>query len=213
MEIDQLINSIGGRDAGSEVPAFRVLTRAWIAERMCPELLPFERNIVEIVVSQIRELINYIDMQSLEISQNPEIPDIKMVLLIVESQLERFKFLVRSYLRTRIAKIDKYLPFYANPENESRLSPSEIEYTQRHLDLLQNLYNTSFFNQWPPQFSDIRDPSNPDKVVDPPPLDKPVAVKLTNDAAVGGYQMEKGDMMIAKYHEVREMLGTDIDLI
>jgi GINS complex subunit 4 len=66
------------------------------------------------------------------IDMRPEEKDLKLKLLIVESELERVKFLIRGYLRMRLAKIDKYTLYIQQNEGLlKRLSTEEVQYMQR----------------------------------------------------------------------------------
>lgn len=66
------------------------------------------------------------------IDMRPEEKDLKLKLLIVESELERVKFLIRGYLRMRLAKIDKYTLYIQQDEGLlKRLSTEEVQYMQR----------------------------------------------------------------------------------
>lgn len=73
--------------------------------------------------------MEYIEENTLEL---PPERDIKVKLLIVESELERIKFLVRGYLRSRLTKIDKYtLHIKQNEDQLNKLSEKEIQYMER----------------------------------------------------------------------------------
>lgn len=50
--------------------------------------------------------MEYIEINSMNLSQHP---DTKLKLLIVETELERVKFLIRGYLRQRLAKVSIHL--------------------------------------------------------------------------------------------------------
>lgn len=49
--------------------------------------------------------MEYIEVNSMNLGQHP---DTKLKLLIVETELERVKFLIRGYLRQRLAKVFIY---------------------------------------------------------------------------------------------------------
>lgn len=50
--------------------------------------------------------MEYIEVNSMNLGQHP---DTKLKLLIVETELERVKFLIRGYLRQRLAKVFIYI--------------------------------------------------------------------------------------------------------
>lgn len=73
--------------------------------------------------------MEYIEENTLDL---PPEKDIKVKLLIVESELERIKFLIRSYLRSRLTKIDKYtLYLKSDQEQLVKLSEKEVQYMER----------------------------------------------------------------------------------
>lgn len=82
------------------------LTQAWISERMAPELLEYKDLLIERVLSRIREQVEYIELNSIELQTQEK--DIKLQLMIIESELDRVNFILRSYLRTRLSKVSIY---------------------------------------------------------------------------------------------------------
>ncbi len=71
-------------------------------------------------------------------------------LVIVQMEVERIKFAIRSYLVTRIQKIDN-IGLYALQDTEyrSRMSPEEINYATKHQAILKNHYHTAFMDDLP----------------------------------------------------------------
>lgn len=79
------------------------LTQAWISERMSPELLDYKDSLIERILSRIREQVELIELNSIELQTQEK--DIKLQLMIIESELDRVNFILRSYLRTRLSKV------------------------------------------------------------------------------------------------------------
>lgn len=79
------------------------LTQAWISERMSPELLEYKDSLIERMLSRIREQVELIELNSIELQTQEK--DIKLQLMIIESELDRVNFILRSYLRTRLSKV------------------------------------------------------------------------------------------------------------
>jgi len=79
------------------------LTQAWISERMAPELLEYKDALIERILSRIREQVEFIELNSIELQTQEK--DIKLQLMIIESELDRVNFILRSYLRTRLSKV------------------------------------------------------------------------------------------------------------
>lgn len=84
------------------------LKQAWVSERTAPELLPFVQEIVDRVMGRIRKQIEYIEINSMNMTAAP---DAKLKLLIVETDLERVKFVLRGYLRARLLKVSSIKHF------------------------------------------------------------------------------------------------------
>lgn len=137
-EIDDIINNlqddkafVSSSSGGSvKVSDYNKLKTAWISERMAPNILPFEHALVERIMERIREHLLFIEENTLMLAEKR---DMKMKLLIVESELERVKFILRGYLRQRLAKIDKYTVYIQkNADSELfKLSESEKLYMER----------------------------------------------------------------------------------
>ena len=85
-------------------------------------------------------------------------PKTNFGLIIIQTEVERWKFLVRSYLRCRMAKIDKHTLYYlSTPALQERLSEMEVAYATRHQQLLHNHYLGSFLGSFPQQLQNLND--------------------------------------------------------
>lgn len=105
MEIDDILREVDPSTASTplETRDLQALTRRWIAERTAPELLPWEsEGLFERVNDRIKAQIEKIEDMTGDMD-----PKTNFTLIILQTELERFKFLVRSYLRARIAKVPR----------------------------------------------------------------------------------------------------------
>ncbi|KAJ1876574.1 GINS complex subunit, partial [Kickxella alabastrina] len=75
-----------------------ILMRSWINERSSPELLEYEGSALE----NLMELVDF-QMQKIQTQQVPFIGN------ILKMDVDRIKYLVRSYLRTRLGKIEDHV--------------------------------------------------------------------------------------------------------
>uniref|UniRef100_A0AAG5D465 GINS complex subunit 4 n=1 Tax=Anopheles atroparvus TaxID=41427 RepID=A0AAG5D465_ANOAO len=87
------------------------LQRAWMNEKFAPDLLPYEDALVEMVMIQL-----------VHMEENLASADKNNLLYIVHRmEVERIRFVVASYLRCRLQKIETYFcdnvqyPFYLFP--------------------------------------------------------------------------------------------------
>lgn len=77
------------------------LMRAWINERAAPELLYFEGHLMEHLKEQLEQQEEMVDAyrgQSVEGNFG---------LMLVETEMERVKYLIRSYARARLHKVSR----------------------------------------------------------------------------------------------------------
>ncbi|CAN1356393.1 DNA replication complex GINS protein SLD5 [Linum perenne] len=105
-----------------------LLKIAWRNEKAAPEILPYEAALIHRIKEQI-ELAE----QNVEISEsNGEDP---LTISLYQMDLDRTQFLLRSYLRVRIQKIEKYI-FHIVKTDEyfSRLSKLEQAFAKRCTD-------------------------------------------------------------------------------
>ncbi|KAK0734282.1 hypothetical protein B0T26DRAFT_746211 [Lasiosphaeria miniovina] len=157
------------------------LTRAWVAERCAPELLQWPANdLFERVNENIKRQIEKVEEMTGDMD-----PKTNFVLIVLQTELERFKYLVRSYLRARIAKIDRHTLHYLSTDDlRSRLSEMELAYATRHQALLHNHYLASFLSSFPPALQNLNDTAGNVTMIDAPDLDSAVFVRLLRDTAV-----------------------------
>jgi len=103
----------------------QMVERAWLNEKFSPEILPHQMDYVDCLLVQIKGM----EENLTKLSKN----DPKLDLYKLE--LERIKFVVTSYLRTRLKKIEC---FYVSvleqeadrSEEDAYLSPAEMRFAQ-----------------------------------------------------------------------------------
>lgn len=150
-------------------------------------------------------------------------PKANFRLIIIQTELERFKFLVRSFLRARIAKIDAHaLHHLTDPTAKARLSPSELQYATAHTSLLHAHYHSSFLSQFPASLQKMDDTAGGISMVEGPDVDRAVFVRTLKDVDEPVYvegtdtafEMRRGDVVVVRWSAVRELVMTgDAELI
>lgn len=208
MDIDDILQEFdaGGaaRDASKDI---QNLTTAWVAERTAPEIMPFQAALVERLTERIRQQIELVETETGNLD-----PTSNFRLILIQTELERVKYLVRAYLRIRMHKvphyhagdgqlqnyclltprgteqIDKYsFHILSNASVRSRLAPSEISYLKSHLALLNNHYLSSFLRNFPEQLRRLDDTAGGISMVEEPDMDSAVfcrVVRNVQDAVV-----------------------------
>lgn len=154
-------------------------------------------------------------------------PTTNFKLIVIQTELERFKFLVRSFLRARLKKIDTHpLHILARhsaslTEAQPLLSPSEYQYLTSHQALLSSHYASSFLGQFPSALQKLDDTTGGISMVDKPDEDVAVFVRVLRDVgevAVEGtdkrFDMKRGDVWVVRWSTVRGWVASgDLELI
>ncbi|KAG5983157.1 GINS complex subunit [Claviceps digitariae] len=206
LEVDPSSHSIshGTRD-------LQALTRRWVAERSAPEVLEWPSDgLFERVNDRIKAQIDKVEDLTGDMD-----PKTNFSLIVIQTELERYKFLVRSYLRVRMAKIDKHTLHYLSTEDlRDRLSPAELAYATRHQALLHNHYLSSFLGSFPQQLQNLNDTAGNISMIDSPDLDSAVFVRMLRDKDVYGQGTDadvtlpaaEGDVLILRWSNAKALV-------
>ncbi|KAL6698629.1 hypothetical protein J3F84DRAFT_229889 [Trichoderma pleuroticola] len=213
MDIDDILREVDPASHGIplETRDLQALTRLWVAERSAPELLNWPADgLFERVNAKIKSQIEKIEDMTGDMD-----PKTNFALIVIQTELERYKFLVRSYLRTRIAKIDKHTLHYLSTEElRQRLSPTELAYATRHQALLHNHYLSSFLSSFPQRLQNLNDTAGNVSMIDSPDLDTAVFVRLLRDKDVFGRGTDvdtilpaaNGDVLIMRWSSAKALV-------
>lgn len=153
-------------------------------------------------------------------------PKTNFALIVIQTELERYKYIVRSYLRARIAKvslspiclpcfpsittadlprlqIDKHtLHYLSAPNMRARLSETELAYATRHQAMLHNHYLSSFLSSFPSNLQNLNDTAGNITMIDTPDLDTAVFIRLLRDCLVEGRGTDEDGSMDGKNGDI-----------
>ena len=217
MDIDDILADLDAQSAPQESTDLQHLTRNWIAERCAPELLPYPTELMDRVLSRISTQISTIE----DATGNMD-PKTNFKLIVLQTELERFKFLVRSLLRARIAKIDAHPLHYSSLDTkEVILSSDEMQYLQHHQTLLSQHYRASFLGGFPPALQRLDDTAGGISMVERPDVERAVFVRVLRDCGEVGIpgtdvraEFRRGDVWVVRWSAVREkVLGGDVEVM
>ncbi|KAJ3119422.1 DNA replication complex GINS protein SLD5 [Nowakowskiella sp. JEL0407] len=114
------------------------LIRAWICERCAPEILPYKKHLLDNLLEMIE--VQVCNIESFENSD----ADTAFKIILYQQEIERIKYIIRGYLRSRLKKIEMFsMHQLSNIELRSNLSDMEILYAENFNDLLSQYYNKS----------------------------------------------------------------------
>ncbi|OAL01431.1 GINS complex, Sld5 component [Phaeosphaeriaceae sp. SRC1lsM3a] len=225
MDIDDLLAEVAVDTTPQETRDLQDLTRCWVAERVAPEILPWPSDLMDRVSARIRRQIESVEDQTGNMD-----PKTNFRLIIVQTELERFKFLVRSFVRARLKKIHQHplhLQALHNTSVDSPqplLAPFEYQYLTSHQSLLSAHYSSSFLSQFPASLQRLDDTTGGISMIDKPDEDKAVFVRALRDVGeifVEGtdrrFEMKRGDVWVVRWSAIKQWAvgsGTgDVELI
>ncbi|KAK0618369.1 hypothetical protein B0T17DRAFT_336000 [Bombardia bombarda] len=187
------------------------LTRAWVAERSAPELLHWPAGgLFERIHDNIKRQIEKVEEMTGDMD-----PKTNFALIVIQTELERFRYLVRSYIRARIAKIDRHaLHYLSTDELRSRLSEMELAYATRHQALLHDHYLASFLSSFPPPLQNLNDTAGNITMIDAPDLESAVFIRLLKDTLVEGRGVDadgamdgrESDIVILRWSDAKPLI-------
>ncbi|KAM7222113.1 putative DNA replication complex GINS protein SLD5 [Rhypophila decipiens] len=142
-------------------------------------------------------------------------PKTNFALIVIQNELERYRFILRSYLRERIRKIHKHtLHYLSTDELRSRLSDIEVRYATARQSRLHEHYMSSFLAEFPPQLQNLNDTAGNLNMIDPPDLDSAVFVRLLRDTLVesrgvdddGLIEGKEGQIFILRWADAKPLV-------
>lgn len=185
------------------------LTAKWIDERCAPEVLPFETALLDRLMSKVHRQIENIEKESMEVMDSKQ----NFRLILIQTELERVKYLIRSYLRTRLYKIDKHALFIlGKAEYRQRLSADELTYCRRHQAILTAHYRASFLSSLPENLQRLDDTAGGLPMIEEPNLDSAVFCRVKRKCEKliriddETLTLEKGSIYIIRYSSIRDLL-------
>jgi len=184
------------------------LEEAWINENNSPEILEPKMEIVECMLEQISTMEQNLATLS---KGDIRIPVHKM-------ELSRIKFLINSYLRTRLDKIQNDSYYYSKTDfdNPSKLSREESEFLDKYKQSVEELFNSLCLRNLPGKFDLSKTAMKPPQ----PNLQSAVFVQVVEDVngveirdtAGGGrdetIDLAKGEQHLLQYSAVSHLVDS-----
>ncbi|XP_039059773.1 DNA replication complex GINS protein SLD5-like [Hibiscus syriacus] len=204
-----------------------LLKKAWRNEKVSPEILPFEEALVKRAKEQIQLMEETVD-DFVESGHDP------LIASLYQMDLDRAQFLLRSYLRVRLQKIEKFMFYIWKTDTyRNRLSMEEEKFTERCIrDIGKHLEETVLSNL-PDNYQSVLNQSvisEEDDMVPEPLLDTFVVAKCERttrplyldgsrqstgfDSRDDHFLMVPGDLCILRYRPFQEeLMSGNISLV
>ncbi|KAF9034455.1 GINS complex, Sld5 component [Hymenopellis radicata] len=195
------------------------LIRHWMNERHAPTILPAQEQLLGFLLDHIRRQTDTVQALRGDPSTSEE-EHIRIVL--VQTEVEQVKFIVRSYIRTRLFKIEKFARFICTDEETQRLlTTAERQFAMSHAKNVDRHFNLTVLQSLPPgqAYLDHTHEWEPEMTTRPnrdravfayalracPPVRLPSGLPL---------EFKKNQLSVVPYHVVEEfVLRGDIELV
>ncbi|CAL1702670.1 unnamed protein product [Somion occarium] len=201
------------QDVVEETP-FQQLIRHWMNERHAPDILPAQEMLLGRLLDHIRKQTD--DVQLLRADPDSSEEE-HFRITLVQTEIERVKFVIRSYIRTRLHKVEKFARHIsATPELHDRLSKAELDHAKRYARLEETHYTSAVLQGLPPDQQSLDDniafmppmvtaPSKTRAVFAHARQDCP-PVRLPDGSTL---EMTKGQISLTPYHVVEQLLARE----
>ncbi|KAI0065215.1 GINS complex Sld5 component [Artomyces pyxidatus] len=199
-------------DVPADESPLQQLIRHWMNERHSPDILPGQEDVLGGLLDHIRRQSNTVHL----LRSDPDSSEEEHFrIMLAQTEIERVKFVVRSYIRTRLYKIEKYARYIANtPEVQERLSQAELNHAQTFANLTEDHFNISVLQALPEHQRGLDDqtPFTPPMIPEPDKsravfvhaLDDCPPVRLPDGTTL---RIQKGQIVLTPYAVVEQLLG------
>ncbi|EIM84907.1 GINS complex Sld5 component [Stereum hirsutum FP-91666 SS1] len=181
-------------------------------ERHSPDILEGQEGVLGTLLDHIRRQSETVTLLKGDPNSSE---DEHFRIVLAQTEIERVKFIVRSYLRTRLFKIEKYSRHIIHEvELQTRLSQTELNHAKRYADLWEAHLRTALLDALPraQRELDVKDnPFEPPMVTMPDhmravfvhALDECPPVILPDGTTL---QAQKGHIVLTPYAVVQQLL-------
>eukprot|EP00038_Savillea_parva_P018699 m.25122 g.25122 ORF g.25122 m.25122 type:complete len:218 (+) comp4211_c1_seq1:241-894(+) len=201
-------DAFGDDDEGARDLLVRLQT-AWVSEKAAPEILQYETETVQTLLDLVS------DQDTLSREHSAETVNHKFLYNVYQMEIARIKFLIRSYLRTRLKKIEEFsIHVVEDASLSSRLSEHELQYAEEYRTNLAKHMDAAVLKDLPANFSKFDAQSSKEDMVPKPNLDTHVFCLATDNLGIvqvgvgeeTSVQIDRGDLYIMRYGVVADFL-------
>ncbi|CAI9299701.1 unnamed protein product [Lactuca saligna] len=197
-----------------------LLKRSWRNEKASPEILQFESSLVQ----RSREQIQLMEETVEEFMNNGEDP---LTVSLYQMDIDRTMFLLRSYLRIRLQKIEKFM-FHIQKTAQlwTRLSRQEQKFAKRSIEDMKQHLDESVLSKLPDRYkSHLKQSviSEEDDMVMEPKLDAFVICRsrkflgglpVDDSGEENPLDMYAGDIYALRYKSIKPLVESgQLDLV
>jgi len=200
------------------------LKRALMNEKASPEILPFESDLVSRLYTRTDHQSSILedsldDLQGRGATSGREAykESKELANTCISIELSRIKYMLRSYLRTRLFKVENYAMHCIESEDvQDRLSPLERSYAYDYVRLVGTHLKMHVTSKFPEAFSSVTKQASAHTASDMipvPDVGHHVFARVERDLGEIEFyddgttsELQAGDLYILRYKVVREFL-------
>lgn len=201
-----------------------LLSVAWRNEKLAPELFAYEEELVERVKAALEEREAQIeDMEDEMARKGKEATAATNKILSASAywfrkELERIRYILHSYLRVRLWKIQKFTLFILQDTAAwNKLSDAEKAFAKKYSELGERHFKHCFLRELPSKYQGLTDK----EMIVRPNLNEFVVLQSTQDddnvLIEEGKQhlsLQRGDICVSRYSNFKHLIvGGGVDLI
>ncbi|VDI55622.1 GINS complex subunit 4 [Mytilus galloprovincialis] len=188
------------------------LEQAWLNEKFSPDLLECKVELVECMIDQITEMEENI--------KRAKKGDFKIS--IHRMEIDRIRYVLSSYLRCRLQKIEKYTTYILEQDKQRKeeepckLSQEEFTFAKEYAETLEEHLRNVALRHMPPNLQTL----DPKQTAVKPNLEKYVFMKViedtdgvlveeeTLDTGEEIVDLQKGDQHIMRYKPIASLVSS-----
>ncbi|KJE88453.1 hypothetical protein CAOG_00109 [Capsaspora owczarzaki ATCC 30864] len=187
----------------------RRLKQSWLNEKNAPEILQFESELVKDLTDNVQTQIRQLsEIQSSDVMT-------AFANNLKRMEYDRLLFVIRSYLRTRLTKIQRHAMYIlSSAEMRQRLSPEELRFTHSYVTLSEQHYSNSCLHDFPEMIQRLDEKG----MIPEPDLQTHVFCKVMEDvgdveieradvSGVNSVTLLKGDQFLLRYEPIRPLVA------
>ncbi|PPQ68128.1 hypothetical protein CVT24_002954 [Panaeolus cyanescens] len=195
------------------------LTRHWMNERHAPDILPAREELLSNLLDHLRRQSEAVQLLRGDPSTSEEE---HIRIMLVQTEIERVKFIVRSYVRTRLFKVEKFARHIAISDDiQKRLTAAERDHAIRHARITDQHFYLSVLQSLPEAQSHLDDtPIFVPPMVTEPDMSRPVFVHALRQCPPitlpdgASLEMKKGHISLVPYSTVATLVENEqVELI
>ncbi|KAJ3340486.1 GINS complex subunit [Gonapodya sp. JEL0774] len=165
------------------------LVQAWIAERFAPELRAYPEDLVHDVMEMIETQRD--QGQIIEDMNQGGDPQQAFVAQLLMEEVEQLKFLMRSLLRVRLDKIEKFAQYFLSSDRErAKMSLNEQAFAQQFVALQERVYRRACLDRLPASLQRMDERSQGLSMVSMPDFTESVYFRVKRN--VGNFVVDDG---------------------